>query len=272
MSISSRIRVSIHITILPLSSLPNLSYGKPQSWASRIHSRARSDPGPGALGPAHAAKRQSGSPKKTQNHRTTQAVRQVQALRKQRERRDASKGDDEVLEGNKGVPRNGGRKRQLARSCFALDSLGVQTLMSTDAQTPFLGAPLVPLEEVKRRRAAASRLAGEVATFWRGCRRAAQISEGISEAAASRRRRDEGLEAIVAKTEALSKGLSWQMLASSPREDETEEEPAEEEEESEEDEDTSESEEAEEAGEKPPAEAAAGAGSEERAHCPEAGI
>ena len=50
-----------------------------------------------------------------------------------------------VLEGTKGVPRNGGRKKQLVRSCFAPHSLHVQALMLTDVQTPFLGTPLVPL-------------------------------------------------------------------------------------------------------------------------------
>ena len=46
------------------------------------------------------------------------------------------------LEGTKGLPRNGGRKQQLVWSCLTLDSLHVQTLMSTDVQTPFLGTPL----------------------------------------------------------------------------------------------------------------------------------
>ena len=50
------------------------------------------------------------------------------------------------LEGSKGVPRNGGRKQQLVRSCFALDSLHVRTLALTDVQTPFFGTPLVPLK------------------------------------------------------------------------------------------------------------------------------
>ena len=46
----------------------------------------------------------------------------------------------------KGVPRNGGRKQQLVWSCCILHSLCVQTLMLTDAQTPFLETPLVPLQ------------------------------------------------------------------------------------------------------------------------------
>ena len=49
-------------------------------------------------------------------------------------------------QGTGGVPKNGGRKYQLVRSCFALDSLHAQTLMMTDVQTPFHGTPLVPLE------------------------------------------------------------------------------------------------------------------------------
>ena len=51
-----------------------------------------------------------------------------------------------ALEGTKGVPRNGGRKQQVVWSCFALNSLHVQTLMLTDAQTPLLVTPLVPLK------------------------------------------------------------------------------------------------------------------------------
>ena len=35
----------------------------------------------------------------------------------------------------------GVRRSHLVRSCFALDSLHVQTLMLTDVQTPFLGTP-----------------------------------------------------------------------------------------------------------------------------------
>ena len=52
------------------------------------------------------------------------------------------------LEGPKGVPRNGGRTQQLVRSCFAPDSLHVETLTltSTDVQTTFLGTPLAPLK------------------------------------------------------------------------------------------------------------------------------
>ena len=49
------------------------------------------------------------------------------------------------LEGAKGVPRNGGRKQQLVRSCFALNDVHVQTLTLTDFQTPFPVTPLVPL-------------------------------------------------------------------------------------------------------------------------------
>ena len=50
------------------------------------------------------------------------------------------------LEGTKGVPRNGGHKQQLVRSCVVLKSLHVQTLTLTDVQTPFLGTPLIPLK------------------------------------------------------------------------------------------------------------------------------
>ena len=35
-------------------------------------------------------------------------------------------------------------------SCFTLNSLHSQTLMSTDVQTPFLGTPLVPLRALAR--------------------------------------------------------------------------------------------------------------------------
>ena len=52
---------------------------------------------------------------------------------------------DWFLEGTKGVPRNGGRKKQPVWSCLALDSLRAQTLVLTDVQTPFFGTPLVLL-------------------------------------------------------------------------------------------------------------------------------
>ena len=45
-----------------------------------------------------------------------------------------------------GVPRNGGRKQQLAWSRFTLNSLHAQTLMLTDVQTSFLGTPLILLK------------------------------------------------------------------------------------------------------------------------------
>ena len=50
------------------------------------------------------------------------------------------------LEGAKGVPRNGCHEWQLVRLCSTLNSLHAQTLMLTDAQNPFLGTPLAPLE------------------------------------------------------------------------------------------------------------------------------
>ena len=48
-------------------------------------------------------------------------------------------------EETKGVPRNGGRKSQSARSRLALNSLRVQTLLLTDVQTPFLRTPSAPI-------------------------------------------------------------------------------------------------------------------------------
>ena len=50
------------------------------------------------------------------------------------------------LGGAKGVPRSGGRERQLVRSCSALTSSHVRALKFTDVQTPFLGAPFVILK------------------------------------------------------------------------------------------------------------------------------
>ena len=50
----------------------------------------------------------------------------------------------------KGVPRNGGREQQLVCSCFALNSLHLQTIVLTDVPTPFLGTPLVPLRKALR--------------------------------------------------------------------------------------------------------------------------
>ena len=40
----------------------------------------------------------------------------------------------------------GGPKEQRSRSCFNLDSSHAQTLVLTDAPTPFLATPLVPLK------------------------------------------------------------------------------------------------------------------------------
>ena len=54
----------------------------------------------------------------------------------------ATRRPQDFLDSTKGVPRNGGRKKQLAWSCSDLSSLHVEALVSTDVQTPFLGTPL----------------------------------------------------------------------------------------------------------------------------------
>ena len=56
-----------------------------------------------------------------------------------------------IIKGIKGVPRNGGRKRQPVWACSTLNSLHVKTLMLTDVQTPSLGTPLHPLKSARPR-------------------------------------------------------------------------------------------------------------------------